>query len=74
MEESNWGMTKKHFIKLADSIREYQEAQYRNGVVEKAPFLIDVLADFCQSQNPNFNRDRWIDYIQGKCGPNGGKI
>jgi hypothetical protein len=27
-----------------------------------------VLADFYASQDPNFNRERWIDYIAGKCG------
>ena len=34
----------------------------------------DALADFCQAQNSNFKRDRWIDYINGECGPNGGKV
>jgi hypothetical protein len=34
----------------------------------------DALADFCKAQNPNFNRDRWLDYIAGKCGKNGGKV
>jgi hypothetical protein len=33
----------------------------------------DVLADFCRTQNPRFDRERWLDYIAGKCGPNGGK-
>jgi hypothetical protein len=27
-----------------------------------------VLADFCASQDPNFNRERWIDYIAGSAG------
>ena len=29
-------------------------------------------ADFCQRQNGNFKRDRWLSYIAGDCGPNGG--
>lgn len=33
---------------------------------------LDTLANFCKSQNGNFLRDRWLDYIAGKCGPNGG--
>lgn len=33
---------------------------------------VETLADFCQSANPNFNRQRWLDYIAGDCGPNGG--
>jgi hypothetical protein len=34
----------------------------------------DELANFCQAQNPDFNRKLWLDYIAGNCGPNGGKI
>ena len=34
--------------------------------------LLPVLADFCQAQNPNFKRDRWLGYIAGECGPYGG--
>jgi len=59
-------MSKKHFIALADAIR-----------LAAVPFLdaqIEELADFCQSQNNQFNRERWLDYIAGKCGPNGGKV
>lgn len=32
------------------------------------------LADFCKSQNGAFKRDRWIAYINGECGPNGGEV
>jgi hypothetical protein len=32
---------------------------------------VNALADFCHSQNPNFNRSRWMGYIAGECGPNG---
>jgi hypothetical protein len=64
-------MSKKHFIALADMIREH------NRVLESAdhkfsPAQIDALADFCQSQNPNFNRERWLGYIAGTNGKNGG--
>ena len=63
-------MTKKHFIALADRLR-----IDRNRFTEKAFDLnVEVLADFCQSQNPNFKRDRWIAYIKGECGKNGGKV
>ena len=58
-------MTKKHFIALADVIK-----------YSPVPFLevhINRLADWCADQNPRFNRNRWLDYIAGKCGPNGGK-
>ena len=63
-------MTKKNFIALADVIKRHTLD------IAKAPFSthhIHALADFCESQSPNFNRSRWLDYIAGKCGPNGGK-
>lgn len=71
-------MTKKHFIALADSVRDlistydarteqpiYDESQRRR--------IVGDMADFCRSQNGRFNRERWIGYINGECGPNGGK-
>lgn len=30
------------------------------------------LSDFCSDQNPRFDHHRWIGYIKGECGPNGG--
>jgi hypothetical protein len=59
-------MTKKHFIQLANKIRANNDLF--------TPEALKALADFCQSQNPNFNRQRWVDYIIGKCGKNGGKV
>ena len=62
-------MTKKHFIALADAIV--------SGTKTGVPFderHIMQLADFCEAQNPNFNRSRWVDYVHGKCGKNGGKV
>lgn len=64
-------MTKKHFIALANAIRHAREYSI-SGVNPFSLGEIQILADFCQSQNTRFNRDRWIDYIYGKCGPNGG--
>ena len=58
-------MTKKHFIALADAIKAYDETNF-------APLQLAMLADFCQSLNPNFNRERWLGYIAGTNGPNGG--
>ena len=68
-------MTKKHFIALADCIRSMvqgETARVRGGMV----YTDDVqrlLADFCQAQNPNFNRATFLGYIAGTCGPNGRK-
>ncbi len=31
-------------------------------------------ADFLQTQNIQFNRERWLGYLRGECGPSGGAI
>ena len=66
-------MTKKHFIALADVLRTIKPT---DKSFQRMQWNIDVnaLADFCYSQNPNFNRSRWMGYIAGECGPNGGKV
>ena len=61
-------MTKQHFIALADWIRVDRQAR-------PSSFTDDVvisLANFLSTQNPRFNRARWLDYVNGTCGPNGG--
>ncbi len=70
-------MSKKDFIALADAIKAVNSRSgYCNEESMKRflPGQLEVLADFCKSQNPAFMRDRWLDYIAGKCGKNGGKI
>lgn len=64
-------MSKKDFIALADAIRKHNNGNPFNSF-EFTKDQIDTLADFCQSQNPNFNRDRWLGYIAGTNGPSGG--
>jgi len=59
-------MSKKHFIALGDHIRANRAAF--------SPAAIDALAHFCREENPRFNESRWRDYIDGKCGKNGGEI
>jgi hypothetical protein len=62
-------MTKKHFIRLAEYIRD--ASKYSNSPFSDAQ--INHLADFCHEANPRFNRERWIGYIKGENGKNGGK-
>ena len=68
-------MTEQNFIALADRIRNWQAW----AKVEPYHFVelyqnhIEMLADFCQDQNPGFDRQRWLDYVAGTHGPNGGK-
>jgi len=63
-------MSKKHFIALADRIKEHNRTC--NHGEQFSDEQLDTLAAFCRSQNSNFKTDRWLDYIAGKCGPNGG--
>lgn len=63
-------MSRKHFIALADAIKAYQ----LGGDTDFTESQLNMLADFCKSQNGNFNRERWLAYIAGECGPNGGEI
>ena len=74
-------MSKKDFIALADHIRNINGVYGTSGL--NRPFgshgtlvysqeAIEHLANFLQHQNPAFMRERWLDYIAGECGPNGG--
>jgi len=71
-------MTKKHFILLADYIRAAQMRGRRpNGSYTAEYFStaqLQQLAAFCAEANPRFNRERWLAYIAGECGPNGGAV
>lgn len=75
-------MTKKHFIALADAIRSYNNPDNicrRTATLADSRYAdftdaqIEALADFCAEQNPKFNRERWLSYIAGTVGKNGGK-
>ena len=59
-------MSKQDFVALADVIK-----QNKHLFSSEA---IGVLVGLCRTQNSAFKKDRWIDYIAGKCGPNGGAI
>jgi hypothetical protein len=62
-------MTKRDFIRLAEYIRDNNNNPLCQAFT---PAQIEHLADFCREQNSNFKRQRWLDYIAGECGPNGG--
>lgn len=73
-------MSKKDFIALADVVRAINEPFKRGDFfpISAEGFFdrktIAAIADFCASQNPRFNRGRWLAYIAGECGPNGGAV
>ena len=66
-------MTKKNFVALADSIREHNRVAKFNGETAFTDDQLAALARFCASENPAFKRERWLSYIAGECGPNGGR-
>ena len=69
-------MTKKDFIALADTliaIRASYASHWNANLFRACDEHVVALADFCQSQNSAFKRDRWLGYIAGTNGKNGGK-
>ena len=66
-------MTKQHFIALADTIRAHN-INTQNPSDQFGERQIAVLAGFCEGMNPRFNRQRWLGYIAGTNGKNGGKV
>ena len=68
-------MPKKHFIELADALRRQKPADHLDpNKREQWDQDVKAIADVCASVNLAFNRGRWMDYIEGRCGPSGGKI
>lgn len=63
-------MSKKDFIALADDIR----MEHKHGNWQFTDYQLEFLANFCKSQNPQFRRERWLGYIRGENGQNGGKV
>lgn len=66
-------MSKKHFIALADALRETKP----EGGTEKAVQWqkdVDAIIGFCKSQNSQFDATIFRGYLNGECGPSGGKI
>jgi hypothetical protein len=64
-------VTKKQFIALADLIRHHHT---KAGFPCFGGLEVELLAQFCATQNPQFKRDRWLGYIAGTNGQNGGKV
>ena len=68
-------MNKKDFIALADSMRDFLATNAGREMDENSQnCLLQHMVWFCERQNPRFNRGRWLDYVAGKCGKNGGAV
>jgi len=61
-------MSKKNFVALANYLSD--TANYCEAFTPKQ---IEHLANFCHSQNPAFKKERWLGFIAGTNGQNGGK-
>ena len=57
-------MSKKDFIRLADYLRH----------VTLSPEALRAILDFCKASNSRFDEDIFVGYMNGTCGPNGGKV
>jgi hypothetical protein len=62
-------MTKRDFVALADTLKglEFDTATARQAA-------LDIVADALVARYPEFNRDVWVRYSLGECGPNGGAL
>lgn len=68
-------MSKKDFVALADHVRcDLLAVDGNPQSLVTIQAVVESLADFCQSQNPAFKRERWLGYIRGENGKNGGAI
>lgn len=56
-------MTRKHFESLADMIRDHNERSLLAD--EFYPTHILRMADWCEAENPNFDRDKFLQRIDG---------
>ena len=69
-------MSKKDFIALADTLRPHALYDPHGELVDISAWggdsILDALCRFMAAQNPRFDRERWLGYLAGTCGPNGG--
>lgn len=67
-------MSKKDFIAIADIIRRHNSEVTSGSNSYFGARHLDILAQVFRQQNPAFKTDRWLGYIAGTNGQNGGKI
>lgn len=66
-------MSKKDFIALADALRaEKPGANWDANKHVQWECDVKAVADVLARDNPRFMRGRWMEYVNGLCGPNGG--
>lgn len=58
-------MTRKHFIALAKALAFSKIYSDQKDALTQWQTTIQKVADFCEDQNPAFNREKWIAYLHG---------
>lgn len=66
-------MTKKDFIALADAFRASKPLAGDDPGYQWE-YDLKAVANVLAASNPRFNRERWLGYVYGTCGPNGGTV
>jgi len=74
-------MSKKHFIELADCLRASKPTGKETGLaaigqqyrMEQWNRDVNAVAEVCKRFNPHFKEGLWFAYVNGECGPNGGR-
>ena len=71
-------MSKQDFIALADALRPFYGKPDEHTAADWTPDtpqeILGELVRFCRQQNHRFMEDRWLGYLRGENGKNGGKI
>jgi hypothetical protein len=69
-------MTKKNFIQTADALRAARPSGtlFTEIQMEQWESQVRAMADMFEAANPQFKRDRWLNYVYGRGGVNGGPI
>ncbi len=69
-------MTKKTFIAIANSLIATRPVGtlLTQIQLEQWEAQVKAMADTLGASNPAFKRQRWLDYVHGKCNGNGGVI
>ncbi len=67
-------MTKKDFVAIADAFRASRTANTWLEANDQWSKDVNAVASVLATTNPRFNQARWLDYVNGLCGPNGGAV
>jgi len=64
----------KYFGEFALTNKTLKQRNWNQNKMLQWELDVKAIANVCAAQNPNFNRERWLGYIAGTNGKNGGKL